>query len=126
MKSALLKISFVLLILCFMGAGCDKDKIDFNTHSIIGQWKWEYTLGGFVGTTYPEEGKTVILEFTKDSMLIERENGKITFETQFKVDGDTLKYDRGIDLEYKIKISNDTLALTFIEFGLNPFYKRIN
>lgn len=114
MKSIHLKISFVFLVLCFIGAGCEKEKIDYDPHSMIGQWKWIYTWGGFAGITFPEEGQTVILELTKDSILIVRDNGKITFETHFKVDGDTLKYNRGTDLEYKIKISDDTLALTFI------------
>ncbi len=126
MKPILLKISFIFLFLSLMGAGCEKEKSDYDPNSIIGKWKWVYTLGGFAGTTYPKDGHTETVEFTEDSMFIARDNGEITFETDFNISGDTLKYHQGTDLEYKIKISGDTLALTFIEWGLNPFYKRIN
>jgi hypothetical protein len=118
----------LLLPLCvvLIGAGCEKnDPKNYDPDSIIGKWEWLYTSGGFVGTTYPQKGQTETIEFTEDSVLIARKNGEITFETYFNISGDTLKYHQGTDLEYKIKISNDTLELVFIEWGLNPSYKRI-
>jgi hypothetical protein len=59
-------------------------------------------------------------------VLIERENGVNIFESIFCIYGDTLKYYRGTDLEYKIKFSQNTLALYFIVDGYNNYYKRIN
>jgi hypothetical protein len=71
---------FLLLTSLFMtilGTGCEK----MNTVPIVlsASWKWVYSIGGVVGTTYPEEGKKVIWEFSKDSTLVVTENGKNRF-----------------------------------------------
>lgn len=125
MNTLIIKTSFFILFLFLMGSGCKKNE-DINYEGIIGKWRWICTFGGYAGVTYPEDGQTVILEFTKDSLLIESINGTTTFETNFSISGDTLKYFRGINMEYKIEASEDTLRLVFITLGLNPVYKRIN
>lgn len=125
MKTLIIKTGFFILILFLMGSGCKKNE-NINYEGIIGKWEWICTYGGYAGVTYPEDGQTVILEFTKDSLLIESLNGTNTFETDFSISGDTLKYFRGTFIEYKIKASEDTLRLVFITLGLNPVYKRIN
>lgn len=125
MKSNILKLSSLLLFLLSIWTGCKDDDPDYDPDSIIGKWELLYTSGGFAGTTYPKAGNAETIEFTEDRVLIVKVNGEINFETNYNVSGDTLKYHRGTDLEYKIEISGDTLALTFIEWGLNPFYKRI-
>ena len=131
-KLKLLIISLFLFSFCvaLFGAGCEKagNEPDTNSNdpnSIIGKWEWLYTLGG-IAPIYPGEGQIHTLEFTEDSLLISRENGETTFETHFDVSGDTLKYHRDIDLEYKMNISGDTLALIFIKRGFDPYFKRIN
>ncbi len=128
MKNELKLLAFILflipLVVAILCTGCEKD--EYSHDSIIGEWKWIYSTGGVVGTAYPEKGQKVIWKFNNDSTLVVTENGKTTFESDFHISGDTLKYNRGTDLEYKIKITEDTLALNFIEDGMDDFYKRIN
>ena len=126
-------ITFLLLLpLCvvLLGAGCEKDDTNYDPDSIIGKWEWLYSTGGFAGTTYPEEGETVIWNFTEDSTLVITVNGEATIESDFKILQDTLNYfidtDIQTDVEIKkyIKISGDTLLLK--EYVFESFYKRIN
>ena len=124
MKKFNFLLTVIFLLVIIVNSSCKKDG-GFDPATIQGKWMWIYTNGGFAGVTYPQEGHTFILEFTKDNKLIETENGVVSFETTFVLSGDILKYFRGTDLEYKVKISHDTLALKFIEVGLDPFYKRI-
>ncbi len=128
MKKELKLLVFILFLMplgvAILGTGCEKD--EYSHDSIIGEWKWIYSTGGVVGTTYPEKGQKVIWKFSKDSTLVVTENGKTTFESDFHISGDTLKYNRGTDLEYKVNITDDTLALNFIEDGMDDFYKRVN
>jgi hypothetical protein len=125
MKKAFLKIGFIsLLIFILIGTGCKKeDNLYFN--SLIGKWRWLYTTGGIV-IAYPREGIITLLEFTKDGRLIQSNNDSITFETKFRISGDTLKYYHGTDMFYKIKIQGDTLGLIFIKVGFNDYFKRNN
>ena len=84
MKKIVISSSIIfLLIICFTSS-CQKDE-SFETESILGKWEWIYTYGGFGGVTYPQEGQSVILEFTKDNRLIESENGVTSFETDYSV-----------------------------------------
>lgn len=124
MKKTVLKTVLIpFLLFQLMVEGCKKDdNLYFN--SIIGKWEYLYTTGGII-IDYPKEGIITLLEFTKDGRLIESQNDSITFETKFRVSGDTLKYYHGTDLFYKIKIHGDTLGLIFIENGLNPYYKQV-
>ncbi len=128
MKKELKLLAFILFLIplgvAILGTGCEKD--EYSHDSIIGEWKWIYSTGGVVGTTYPEKGQKVIWKFSKDSTLVVTENGKTVFESNFHISGDTLKYNRGTDLEYKVNITDDTLALNFIEDGMDDFYKRVN
>ncbi len=128
MKKELKLLVFILFLMplgvAILGTGCEKD--EYSHDSIIGEWKWIYSTGGVVGTTYPEKGQKVIWKFSKDSTLVVTENGKTVFESNFHISGDTLKYNRGTDLEYKVNITDDTLALNFIEDGMDDFYKRVN
>jgi hypothetical protein len=129
MKTLFIKISFFILLLLTMGAGCEIDRNNYNPNSIIGKWMWLYSTGGFAGNTiYPKKGQTVTLELTKDSLFIERDNGETEFEAEFSVLGDTLKYivyDAAIFC--KIKILEDTLSLCYfnVDDGYDPVYKRM-
>ena len=127
MNTTIFKISAVILLFALMGAGCKKEKNDYDPDSIIGKWKWIYSQGGFAGTTYPQEGQTVIWTFTEDSSLIVPEGWGITSNSKFHVSGNALKLDGSDLLMYTIKLSGDTLHL----FPLNSFpfshhFKHIN
>ena len=123
MKDTITKIGLCLLILCIAGQGCEKDNL-FDSN-IFGEWQFLYSIGGIVGTSYPNEGHTYTLEFNEDSILIEKDNNVIMFETEFSVSYDTLTYTRGALLNYKIDISKDTLKLARIPQGTSSYYKRI-
>jgi hypothetical protein len=118
---------FLLLTSLFMtilGTGCEKD--EYSPDSIIGKWKWVYSIGGVVGTTYPEEGKKVIWEFSKDSTLVVTENGKTVFESNFHISGDTLKYFRITDIETKVKMTFLSDKLSLDDGDFIGYLKHIN
>lgn len=125
-KINLLSIFLFLLTLCvtFFGAGCEKDKLDYNPNSIIGKWEWLYSVNGdFTASySYPKEGQTLTFEFRPNNDLILRENGDIKSETVFSIVQDTLIYDENF---YVFEINKDTLKLinTFA-LGDYRFYKR--
>jgi len=121
----IIKIGCFILLPLIMGAACERDRDNYDPTSIIGKWEWIYSCGGIVGCTYPVFGQTISLEFTTDSMMIEKINGNVMFESRFCISGDTLKYLRGTNLEYRIEFHNDTLALLFITDGIDNFYKRV-
>ncbi len=104
-------------------AGCEKDDTNYDPNSIIGKWKWLYSEGGAVGVTYPQEGQTVIWEFTEDSLLI------VPFyptNVNFHVSGDTLRYSTAVEITYRFQIRNDTLGLTWLpDASFLYFLKRI-
>jgi len=123
MKDTITKVGLFLLIFCITGQGCEKDNIlDSN---ILGKWQLLYTIGGIAGKVYPNEGHIYTSEFTEDSLLIEKDNNVIMFETEFGISFDTLTYTRGALLKYKIDISKDTLVLARIPQGDYSYYKRI-
>lgn len=125
MKTTILKLGTFVLLFALMGAGCEKERNDYDPNSIIGKWKWIYSQGGFAGTTYPEEGQTVIWTFTNDSALIVPENWGITTNSKFHVSGNTLKLEGSDLLIYTIKLSGDTLHL--LSAGIfSHHFKRIN
>ncbi len=127
MRIIFLKLSTVILLLTFIGAGCQKEKIDYDPDSIIGKWEWIYSLGGFAGTTYPKENESVTWEFTEDSMFIRRINKEITFKADFHASGDTLFWNNDTkDKMYQFQIKGDTLNLIDLSFKpLSHIYKRI-
>jgi len=125
MKIKNFKLSVIILLLSLMGAGCEKDDLDYNPDSIIGRWEWLYSVNGdFTASySYPKEGQTLTFEFGPNNDLILRENGDIKSETVFSIVQDTLIYDENF---YVFEISKDTLKLinTFA-LGDYSFYKRI-
>lgn len=123
MNDSITKVGLCLLILCITGQGCEKDNI--LESNLLGKWQLLYSIGGIVGKSYPNEGQIYTLEFTEDSLLIEKDNNVIMFETEFNISIDTLTYTRGALLKYKIDISKDTLVLARIPQGTSSYYKRI-
>jgi hypothetical protein len=45
-------------------AGGKKKNHDYDPNRLIGKCKWIYSLGGFAGTTYPQEGQTKLVNGT--------------------------------------------------------------
>jgi hypothetical protein len=127
MKKTFFKIGAFVLLFALMGTGCEKEENDYDPNSIIGKWKWIYTYGGIVGTTYPREGQTIIWTFTEDSILIVPETWGTAINTKFHVSEDTLKYFESIEIIYQFQIKGDTLNLLPVSMGPSShFFKRIN
>ena len=119
-------LTFLFLLslgVAMLGVGCEKED-EYDSNSLIGKWKLVYTYGGVIGVYYPPEGMNYTIEFTVDSMLIQKENEVTTFEVSFSISGDTIKYLGGLSIEKRIEISNDTLSVEDDTF--KSFYKRIN
>lgn len=130
MKIKIFKLSVIILFLSLMGAGCEKDDLDYNPDSIIGKWEWLYTSGGFAGTVYPKEYEKVTWEFTEDSTLTRRVNNNISFQINFYSSNDTLFWRNDpTDLIYQFLIKSDTLELwdlSAIPPTFSHTFKRIN
>ena len=124
MKETFIKIGIILLIFCSTGKGCENYQID--DPNVFGTWQWLYTIGGFVGYTYPGEDQIYTLEFTEDSILIGRMNDIVDFATKYSKSFDTLTYSRGASVSYIIDITNGKLILTETQNGFLSAYKRIN
>lgn len=131
MKKEHLKLSTIILLFTFLVVvGCQKEKIDYDPDSIIGQWEWLYSVGGDLTAiySYPLNGQVLTVEFRENGNLFFKENGNTFIETNFSISEDTLSYYENNDVEriYQFRISRDTLTL------INPFtlgnfnlYKRI-
>lgn len=126
MKNTIVKIRLSLLLLFILTmAGCKKND-DLYSNSIIGKWEWLYTTGG-IADTYPLEGQTYILEFTKQGKLISSQNGSVLFESNFNIDGDILSYYCDLskaEERYHIKFREATLNLYYLGI-FNDYYKRL-
>lgn len=129
MEKKIIGIGCLSLLLIIMGPSCERDS-NPNSNGILGEWEWLYSTGGLAGDSiYPKEGQTVTLELTEDSLLIERENGNTTLESEFTILGDTLKYyASNAEILSKIKISKDRLYLRYLKIydGYDPVYKRLD
>ncbi|MBN1649896.1 MAG: hypothetical protein JW857_01135 [Bacteroidales bacterium] len=126
-----LRLSTIILLFTFLvGAGCNKEKIDYDPDSIIGKWEWLYTEGGFAGISYPKENESVTWEFTEDSLLIRRVNNKISFQAGFYTLQDTLFWENDpTDMICQILIKRDTLKLMDLSASPTVFshiFKRFN
>lgn len=130
MKQTILRISILMVVLVLVGIGCQKDKIDYDPDSIIGEWEWFYSLfGGIViNHMYPLNGQVITAEFRENGDLFFKENSITTLETNFSISGDTLRYYENNDIEgiYKFRIIRDTLRLEMV-YGPASYrlYKRI-
>ena len=121
----------ILIVITFLvGAGCNKEKIDYDPDSIIGKWEWLYTSGGFAGTIYPKENESITWEFTEDSIFIRRVNNKISFQAGFYALQDTLFWENDpTDMIYQFLIRRDTLKLMDLSARPPVFshtFKRLN
>ena len=111
MKTTLLKISFIFLFLSLMGAGCEKEKNDYDPTSIVGKWKL-IKYGSCIGKD------NFIAEITSDSIIKTYINGNLISTSLFrirkgKVD-DTIFYDNKKDFStyaFIKLISADTLRV---------------
>lgn len=129
MKPKILKLSSVVLLFLFIGAGCQKDDLNYDPDSIIGKWEWISTSGGFASTTYPQEDEYVTIEFSEDSIFTRRDNDVITIQSGFYISNDTLNVNNIPYGSFFVKIRHDTLSLDQYNVAvpsLISYFKRIN
>ena len=111
MKTTILKLCAFALLIALMGAGCEKEKNDYDPNSIVGKWKL-IKVGSCVGKD------NFISEITSDSIIKTYINGNLISTSLFrirkgKVD-DTIFYDNKKDFStyaFIKLISADTLRV---------------
>jgi len=127
-------IIFLMIVipLCF---GCKKVNSTGSSSSLIGEWSWVSTCGGFAGTCYyPQQTKeSVSLVYTMDSIYNYYLNDTLRTSCRFHVNrliytnpNDTInviKYDTGSSEEFLIY--HDTLSLTVNGADISSYYKRV-
>ena len=122
----------IVIPLCF---GCKKVNSTGSSSSLIGEWSWVSTCGGFAGTCYyPQQTKeSVSLVYTMDSIYNYYLNDTLRTSCRFHVNrliytnpNDTInviKYDTGSSEEFLIY--HDTLSLTVNGADISSYYKRV-
>jgi hypothetical protein len=128
------KIVFLLVVIVFC-IGCKKDNTVNYSSSLIGEWSWIATCGGFAGTCYyPQQTKeSVSLVYTVDSIYNYYLNDTLRTSCRFHVNrliytnpNDTtnvIKYDTGNSEVFLIY--HDTLSLTVNGADIWSYYKRV-
>jgi hypothetical protein len=113
--------------------GCEKEKSLTYSSSLIGEWSWFRTCGGFVGCVTPEvEHTTIRLIFTSDSTYSILQNDSLILLKKFhtyklissegKDTSNVLYYDSTIQV---YSIYNDTLFMSDLGNIFSSGYKRL-
>ena len=120
----------IVITLCL---GCKKVNSTGSSSSLIGEWSWVSTCGGFAGTCYyPQQTKeSVSLVYTMDSIYNYYQNDTLKYSTRFstykllskegKDSVNFIKYDSGGSMNYSI--FHDTLGIS--NYIFSSIYKRI-
>lgn len=110
MKTFLLKISYIFLLFSLMGAGCEKEKTDYDPTSIVGKWELIKQQSCM--------NYNLVTEITPDSILKTYINGNLISTSSFKIKkgkiDDTIFYDNKKDFgryAFIKLISSDTLRV---------------
>jgi len=101
---------YAVVLLCIILHSCEKDKSFSDT--IVGKWKWIYSIGGIAGHYYPSEGNQHVINITQDS-IIYSVNGVESLRYKYSLSENILKYSDS-EFLYRVKISKDTLIIHFI------------
>jgi hypothetical protein len=119
------KIIFLLVIIASY-YGCKKDSILNYSSSLIGEWFWLKSCGGFAGgcDTPQSTNETMNLSFTIDSVYNYYLNDTLRGSGRFHVYKNVISYENSISRTFLI--SHDTLYLNdYCCDGFNSNYKRI-
>jgi len=129
------KIIFFIVLIVF-SFGCKKDESFTYSSSLIGEWSWIKTCGGFAYhySTPESTYKKINLAFTKDSIFNTYVNDTLKASTRFHTyisptsdfpgTADIIKYNSSNQVMFSI--IRDTLYLNdFCCDGFNSSYKRI-
>jgi predicted metal-dependent RNase len=110
MKTIILRISVLVLLFALMGAGCGKEKDDYDPRSIVGKWG---LIKENCGIDY-----NLVTEITPDSILRTYKNGNLISSSSFRIKkgktDDTIFYENKKDYQtyaFIKLISGDTLRI---------------
>jgi hypothetical protein len=128
-----MKFAAFLILIMFIEYGCEKkEPVSYST-SLVGEWSWLITCGGFAGCTTPATSNlTMRLVFTEDSLFYDYVNDTLrlsgryfTYDSvgPFQDHLDIIKM--GKTLQQAYQIHNDTLELTSVVFYAGSTWKRI-
>jgi hypothetical protein len=101
---------YAIVLPCIILHCCEKDNSFSDT--IVGKWKWIYSIGGIAGHYYPSEGNQHVINITQDS-IIYSVNGVVSLRYTYSLSENLLKYSDS-EFLYRVKISKDTLRIHFI------------
>ncbi len=130
-----MRIIFLLAFVVVL-SGCKKDNPETYSSSLIGEWSWVCTCGGFAGTCYyPQQTKESIrLVYTVDSIYNYYQNDTLRTSGKFHTyilnpadfpgAANLIKYDTGSSEEIFL-IYHDTLSLTVNGADISSYYKRV-
>jgi hypothetical protein len=126
------KVLFFLIIFVSCN-GCEKEKQINSSLSIIGEWEWLSTCGGFSGqcSTPQTSNSTEKLVFTVDSMYYQYQNNSLVNSNRFHIaikipePNDTIKILQINNTYQAFAIFHDTLSMSFIGADFGSSYKRI-
>ena len=130
MKKLIFLLAFVVVL-----SGCKKENPVTYSSSLIGEWSWVSTCGGFAGTCYyPQQTKeSVNLVYTMDSIYNYYMNDTLRTSSRFHTfilnpadfpgTANVIKYDTRSSEEFLIY--HDTLSLTVNGADISSYYKRV-
>ena len=125
------RIVFILLIAAFF-FGCEKEKPIEYSSSLIGEWEWLSTCGGFSGlcSTPKTTKSTGKLVFNQDSMFYEYRNNSLISSYEFSIlktpaDNHTFGLLLIDSRHYLYSIIHDTLNFMPEGADFSSSYKRI-
>ena len=127
-----MKKSIFLLIIILFCCECKKDNLCYYSSSIIGEWSWLSTCGGFSGlcSTPQTLNSTAKLVFTVDSMYYQYQNNSLVSSYKFHIviqmpePGDTIRILQINNTYQNFAIIHDTLSLSYFGADFWSSYKR--
>jgi hypothetical protein len=127
-------IFFIIVIL--VAIGCEKQKSDEYSYSLIGEWSWISSCGGisYHCITPESSNHNVKITFTADSLFSTYQDGVLIQSTKFQTyisptsdmpgTPDIIKYGPSLQLYFSIHHDTLTLNSSYVD-GFLSLYKRI-
>jgi hypothetical protein len=130
MKTIKKMILSIMMMISFYG--CEKEKPIAYSSSLIGEWEWFISCGGFAGCSTPQSSNTSMrLAFTLDSNYYRYINGTLesssrfyTHKTVSQDNRDTTDIIQMGSLVEKYFIHRDTLELSAVTYNAGSAWKR--
>jgi hypothetical protein len=134
-KNSIKNLLIFSLIMVIVGFGCKKTEIQHFSSSIIGEWTWVSTCGGFTGfcATPKSINDKVNLVFTADSILNYYQADTLRATSRFHIyriiyadnPNDTMNILQNDGRNQYFTLSGNILYLTYEGADFGSDYKRV-